>query len=72
MNPSPIERPTVLELSGSELLVELPRLKVQGATVFGMASICNGRWRLTLHWPEPEQQTLLSENIKTAPMKARA
>jgi hypothetical protein len=57
MNP-PIEKPTQVELSGAELLIELPRLKAAGATVFGLAAICNGRWRLTLHWSEPVQQTL--------------
>ena len=61
MNSIPIEHPTILELSGAELLVELPRLKGQGATVFGMAAICNGRWRFTLHWPEPEQPSLLPD-----------
>lgn len=61
MNTNTIERLSVLELSGAELLVELPRLKGQGATVFGMAAICNGRWRLTLHWPEPEQPSLLPD-----------
>jgi hypothetical protein len=58
MNPTPVECPSVLELSGAELLIELPRLKAAGATVFGMTAICNGRWRLTLHWREPVQQTL--------------
>jgi hypothetical protein len=61
MNPNPLEQPSVLELSGAELLIELPRLKAAGARVLGMAAICNGRWRLTLHWPEPEQQTLLPD-----------
>jgi hypothetical protein len=61
MNPTLVERPSVLELSGAELLIELPRLKAAGATVFGMAAICNGRWRLTLHWPAPEQQSLLPD-----------
>jgi hypothetical protein len=60
MNPTLVERPTLLELSGAELLVELPRLEAADASVFGMAAICNGRWRLTLHWPE--QQTLLPDS----------
>jgi hypothetical protein len=38
MNPNPIERPTSLELSGAELLAEMPRLQGQGATVFCMAA----------------------------------
>jgi hypothetical protein len=63
MNPTPVERPSVLELSGSELLTEIPRLKAAGATVFGMTSICNSRWRLTLHWPQPEQQNLLPDGV---------
>jgi hypothetical protein len=59
MNPNPIERPSVLELSGAELLTELPRLQGQGATVFGMTAVCVSRYRLFLRWPEPEQGELL-------------
>jgi hypothetical protein len=54
------------------LLVELPRLKAAGASVFGMAAICNARWRLTLHWPEPVQQALLQDSTKPWRVKARA
>jgi hypothetical protein len=63
MNPNQIERPTRLELSGHELLTELPRLQGQGATALAMVAICNARWRLTLHWPEPEQQILLPDEL---------
>jgi hypothetical protein len=55
------DKPAVLELSGHELLIELPRLKENGVAVYGMAAICNGRWRLFLRWPEPEQQNLLPD-----------
>ena len=46
------ERPVVLELSGHELLVELPKLKARGALPWRMAAICNGRWRVFIRWPE--------------------
>ena len=63
MNPNPIERPSVLELSGAELLVELPRLEAAGANVFGMTAVCVSRYRLFLRWPEPEQQSLLPDDL---------
>ena len=53
------ERPVVLELSGPELLIELPRLQAQGAFAWRMVAVCNSRWRVFLHWPEPEQADLL-------------
>jgi hypothetical protein len=62
MNPIQVERLTLLELSGAELLTELPRLKGQGVRVLAMNVVCNGRWRLTLHWPEPQQPSLLPDN----------
>ena len=55
---SPTERPVLLELSGHELLVELPRLKARGAFPWRMVAVCNGRWRVFIHWPTPEQPTL--------------
>jgi hypothetical protein len=55
------ERPVMLELSGHELLVELPKLKAQGAFPWRMTAICSGRWRVFLLWPTPKQGDFLTE-----------
>ena len=53
------EKPVLLELSGPELLVELPKLQARGALAWRMVAICNGRWRVFLRWPEPGQGDFL-------------
>ncbi|MGA2686150.1 MAG: hypothetical protein ABSF51_13985 [Verrucomicrobiota bacterium] len=61
MNLNELEtKPSVLEVSGLDTVAVINEIKARGGQVCGMTQVSgqNGRWKLSIHWAQPEQPFL--------------
>lgn len=68
----PTDRPRMLELSGTEVLTALPKLKADGAFVLRMDAVRLGRWRLFIAWPANAHGSRHSDDKPVAPSRVEA
>jgi hypothetical protein len=68
MIPDLSTKPSVIEACGMDAVAAINEIKSRGGHVFGMAQVNgqNGRWRLSIHWPQPGQGELMIPTRKAA------